>query len=115
MGQTPPGGPDLAFPSLDLRAARGVRNLPGNENVGLADRAGGILADRLKDRIVECPGREQTGLGEPDGLGALANRGVRLVENREELGLGDDWPVLGPAGDGEEASEKADQGSSDAC
>ena len=108
-GQTPPGGADLAFPSLDLRAARGVRNLPGNENVGLADRAAGILTDRLDDRIVECPGGQQTGLGEPHGPGALANRGVRLIEDREELGLGDDRSALGSDGDGEEASKEADQ------
>ena len=110
VGQTPLGRADLTLPSLDLRVASGAGNLPGNEEVGLADRAAGILADRLEDRIVECPGGQQTGLGEPHGPGALANRGVRLIEDREELGLGDDRPVLGRAGDGEEASKEADQG-----
>ena len=107
--ETPPGGLDLAFPSLNLRSAFHARKLPGNQDVGLPDRPTGILPHGAQLGIAERPGLEHSGLGAPHGLGALANGRVRLVEDRQELGLGNDRSVLRPTGDGEEASKEANQ------
>ena len=94
MVEAPPRGLDLPFPSLDPRTALHARKLPGNQDVGLPDRPGGILPHGPQLRIVERPGLEHSGLGATHGRDTLTNGGVRFVEDRQELGLGDDRPVL---------------------